>query len=180
MLVVSEEDPPLASHIVSRVMGVGHGYWAGVGEARGTGLVAWSNGVPLGAAVYYEPVPGLAIVYYVAVVPAARGAGLGRILVSSVEEHSGAEAFLATIGAGNKASLRMFQALGYETGRIRGDPQARGIIRAACADDDEYYAGKGAWRELVEEAASIHGWSLCTPPEAGERRRRLRPVAGAH
>jgi L-amino acid N-acyltransferase len=89
-------------------------------------LVSVQGGQVLGFATYAQFRAGLGYArtmeHSINLAPAARGLGLGRLLLGALEEHAAARGIRAMVGAvtaDNDASLRFHAALGYsEVGRM--------------------------------------------------------------
>ncbi|BAN90714.1 GNAT family N-acetyltransferase [Aeropyrum camini] len=186
------EDPGLAADIVSRVMGRYHGYYARAALERlkgAVGLVARLGGEEAGAVVCYraEARVELGVIYYVVVLPRARGRGLGKLLVSSCEEKLGTPHFyVATIELRNTASARMFQSLGYrvmadyELADIVGWEAVAAIHHATCSYEEDLIALKEGreWVTLETLSKAVPDdykdvwWEICYKPWM-ERKYRL-------
>ncbi|GBF08474.1 hypothetical protein apy_01990 [Aeropyrum pernix] len=186
------EDPGQAADIVSRVMGRYHGYYARAAVERlkgSVGLVARLAGEEAGAIICYRAGSRveLGVIYYVVVLPRARGRGLGKMLVSSCEERLGAPHFyVATIELRNTASARMFQSLGYrvmadyELAEIVGWEAVAAVHHATCSYEEDLIAIKegreGVGLETLSEAEPDDyrdvWWEICYKPWM-ERKYRL-------
>lgn len=93
------------------------------------------------------------VIYYVAVDPARRMRGYGKLLVASAEEEllgRGAGVLVATISGDNHASRRMLSSMGYEiltwddVRRICGREALEGLLMATCGYEDDLVALKAS------------------------------------
>ncbi len=194
-VAIEHGDPVGAAKIVEDVMGWWHGYYAraAIKKLRSSvGLVAKVNGSPAGAAIGFAAEgegPTVGVVYYIVVLRGYRGKGIGKALLSRLENElarRGAELFIATIEEGNTASKGLFTSLGYtvlsisEAEKRFGWEALEALLHAACSYEEEYIAVKeltgvgsmlkclrvGAYREVW--------WRACYEPWLELRRARRR------
>lgn len=116
---------------------------------HGVGSVALAtiNGSNIGAAVYYGVSVGsikLCIIYYIAVVKGCRGLGIGKVLMSTIEETcADSDVYIATTWFGNEPANRLYKSLGYigytwgELRRLIGRRAVDRLLRATCGYDDD-------------------------------------------
>ncbi len=170
---VVEVDGRTAWKIISSIMGRGHGFWAleASRTPRGHSLVAYVDGVPAGATVYYtidSPPVRVAVIYYVAVAPWARGRGLGKILVASAEELAsrgwrGPVVYTATIAWRNAASVRMFESLGYRVVPFEEvaseDYSLAELLKAATCGYEDYYVALKSEGGVAERLLEHVDWA---------------------
>ena len=142
----TREVPPQERAAVSRVIEASfHGIyrWHALRTLQSVETVraAFQGATPLGLVMYTRLQPGLGYVYYVAVDPACRSAGLGgRLLDEALARLGGAGAreVLACIRADNRPSVRLFESRGFaRTGFL--ETARRGGVRAAVR----------LWRRMV-------------------------------
>ncbi len=115
----------------------------------GVGSVALAviNSSSVGAAVYYGINVGsvkLCVIYYIAVIEECRGLGIGKILMSSIEEVcADSDAYVATTWFGNEPADRLYKSLGYvgytwdELRRLIGKRAVDRLLKATCGYDDD-------------------------------------------
>lgn len=193
--VIVVEDADRAAALVERVMGWWHGYYAKAVLERldaSVGLVARVDGKPAGASIGFVAEgegPRVGVIYYIVVDERYRGRGLGRLLVSKLEERLmswGAETLIATIEEGNEASMRLFSSLGYkvlgvsQAERLLGWEALEALLHAACSYEEDYVALKPV-RVGVEQLRCLRPgsyrdvwWRACYEPWLDLRRARRR------
>ncbi len=91
------------------------------------------GGLPAGLSMLTMVGAGLGYVYYVAVIPAQRRAGLGGMLLDDALEvlgTAGALETLACIRGDNTASVRLFRSRGFERIRLRDLSRMKGLAAA--------------------------------------------------
>ncbi|WP_252901810.1 GNAT family N-acetyltransferase [Vulcanisaeta sp. JCM 14467] len=115
----------------------------------GVGSVALAtvDGSIAGAVVYYGVNVGsikLCVIYYIAVVEECRGLGIGKVLMSTVEEVcADSDVYVATTWFGNEPADRLYRSLGYvgytwdELRRLIGRRAVDRLLKATCGYDDD-------------------------------------------
>lgn len=90
--------------------------FTGMNEPRTAFLIAREAGEPIGCAAIRPRSPAIAEVKRMYVRPAARGTGVGRLLMAQLEEiareNGFAEVWLET-GRGQPAAMRLYESIGY-------------------------------------------------------------------
>ncbi len=139
----------IISSIIEEEMGWLHSYYAVESVRRGLSktLVAFIDNVPVGVGVYYVINGGFVRVcvhYYIVVRREYRGRGLGKILVTSIEEiNRRVHGFIATTTYENLISRKLFSSLGYSeytwdyVEEVLGYKALREILRATCGFEDD-------------------------------------------
>jgi len=87
-----------------------------VAEGSGAFLVAWLDGVPAGCGAVRVISPGVAELKRMYVVPAARGRGLSRAVLSELETRAtalGATRVVLETGDKARAALALYESAGY-------------------------------------------------------------------
>lgn len=108
----------IVSEILEKTMSWFHSYYAAscieINVCRA--VVAYDRDL-VGVGVFYKiPKIEVGVIYYVGVLPGFRGRGIGKAIVSSIEEilsDEGVELFIATTRRDNVASRSMLKDLGY-------------------------------------------------------------------
>ena len=113
----------------------------------GSVALAMIDKASVGAAVYYNIGVGsvrLCVIYYIAVVEGCRGLGIGKVLMSTIEEVcADSNAYIATTWFGNEPADRLYRSLGYvgytwdELRRLIGRRAVDRLLKATCGYDDD-------------------------------------------
>ncbi|MGC8608021.1 MAG: GNAT family N-acetyltransferase [Vulcanisaeta sp.] len=115
----------------------------------GVGFVALAvvNGSSVGAAVYYSINVGLirlCVIYYIAVIEECRGLGIGKVLMSTIEEIcADSDVYIATTWFGNEPADRLYRSLDYvgytwdELRRLIGKKAVDRLLKVTCGYDDD-------------------------------------------
>ncbi|WP_054854190.1 GNAT family N-acetyltransferase [Vulcanisaeta distributa] len=116
----------------------------------GVGSVALAviNGSSVGATVYYSINVGsvrLCVIYYIAVVEGCRNQGIGKVLMSTIEEVCAVDSdvYIVTTWLGNELANRLYRSLGYvgytwdELRRLIGRRAVDRLLKATCGYDDD-------------------------------------------
>ncbi len=136
----------IVGDIIGSEMGFLHSYYAVESVKNGWArtVVAFLDDTPIGVGIYYNIGPEICVHYYIVVTKSYRGLGVGKILVSSIEElNKNSTIFLATTREDNHASRRLFRSLGYieytwdYLEEKAGFKTVREIMRATCSFDDD-------------------------------------------
>ncbi|BDR93405.1 GNAT family N-acetyltransferase [Vulcanisaeta souniana] len=148
VLIGSKELMGSAEQILRDFFGSAYRYARAVVD-YGVGSVALAivNGSSVGAAVYYGINVGsvrLCIIYYIAVAEKCRGLGIGKILMSTIEEIcADSDVYIATTWLGNEPADKLYKSLGYvgytwgELRRLIGRRAVDRLLRATCGYDDD-------------------------------------------
>ena len=101
----------------------------------------------VGTVIYYGVNVGsikLCVIYYIAVVEECRGLGIGKVLMSTVEEMcTDSDAYIATTWFDNEPADRLYRSLGYvgytwdELRRLIGRRAVDRLLKATCGYDDD-------------------------------------------
>ncbi len=118
-----------------------------VEDGIGDVAVVFIDGEPVGAEIFYsiKLAAELCVHYYVGILEAYRGRGLGKLLVKTVESTCGADAYAATTTEDNTAAKALFSSLGYK-GYKWGELKRRTrdvLLKATCGYDDDMIYLKG-------------------------------------
>ena len=115
----------------------------------GVGSVALAivNGSSVGAAVYYSINVGsikLCIIYYIAVIEECRGLGIGKVLMSTIEEIcSDSSVYIATTWFGNEPADKLYKSMGYisytwdKLRELIGKKAVDRLLKVTCGYDDD-------------------------------------------
>ncbi|MFP3297320.1 MAG: GNAT family N-acetyltransferase [Vulcanisaeta sp.] len=137
-----------ADKILSEPFGSSYRYAKAVVD-YGIGSVALAvvNGSNVGAAVYYSINAGsvkLCIIYYIAVIESCRRFGIGKALISTIEEVcADSDVYIATTWFGNNPADRLYRSLGYvgyswdELRGLLGRRAVDRLLKATCGYDDD-------------------------------------------
>ncbi len=157
----------IARAIIEEEMGWTHSYYAIESVKRGFSkiVVAFIDNAPVGVGVYYL-VNGssirVCVHYYIVVREEYRGIGVGKVLVSSIEElNRSVRGFLATTVYDNMASRRLFGSLGYSEYTFNyieerlGYSVLRELVRATCGFEDDIFLVKSIGLDPLELLKSL-------------------------
>ncbi|ADN51877.1 GCN5-related N-acetyltransferase [Vulcanisaeta distributa DSM 14429] len=148
VLIGSRELMDYAEPILRDFFGSAYRYARAVVD-YGVGSVALAviNESGVGAAVYYSVNVGavrLCVIYYIAVVDECRGLGIGKVLMSTIEEVcTDSDIYIATTWFGNEPADRLYRSLGYvgytwdELRRLIGRRAVDRLLKATCGYDDD-------------------------------------------
>lgn len=149
MLVGNGELMSKAGEILREFFGPAYRYAKAVVD-YGVGSVALAmiDNSSVGVAVYYPITVGsikLCVIYYIAVTEGCRGLGIGKVLMSTIEETCAvdADAYIATTWLGNEPADRLYRSLGYtgytwgELRRVLGRRAVDRLLKATCGYDDD-------------------------------------------
>jgi GNAT superfamily N-acetyltransferase len=137
-----------AEELLRKFFGSGYRYARAVVD-YGIGSIALAviNGVNVGAAVYYKVTVGLVrlcVIYYIAVIEECRGLGIGKALISTIEEACpDTDVYMATTWLGNDAADRLYKSLGYtgyswdDLSKLLGRRAVDKLLKATCGYDDD-------------------------------------------
>lgn len=169
--------------ILGSSMGRWHLHFARAVDGDGFVVDLEEGGELVGQAVaYHVDLGGFVggVIYYVAVHPARRGQGYGKLLVASAEEEllvRGASVLIATISGDNHVSRRLFSSMGYEilswddVAGVCGREVLESLVMATCGYEDDLVALKiwgGGGLEIlcrIDRARARRWWrSKCLAP----------------
>lgn len=148
VLVGNDELMEEAGEILREFFGSAYRYAKAVVD-YGIGSVALAviNELSVGAAIYYPITVGsikLCVIYYIAVTEECRGLGIGKVLMSTVEEAcADSDMYIATTWFGNEPADNLYKSLGYvgyswdELRRVIGKRAVDKLLKATCGYDDD-------------------------------------------
>ena len=171
--IVVYEDEASALKLISEELSRYHQVFAKAAvENGGSGVVVKVNGIDAGSAVGYTvvgPMLTVGVIYYVYVRRGYRGLGLGKVLVTSLEElleGEGSKVYVASTTGDNIRSQRLFESLGYRVlgwstaERELGYDVVEVLEAIACMYDDDVIMVKPYSRSLLLKLRSLDYRSL--------------------